>query len=114
MQPQDPAKFSLTSETLEVFDSEQVGNERYPNFSNWCNGPYSPGSYPFATAADAGVADLSNSMHVTRPPRSQTTDTSWVVVSPPDEKQDLIADYICGAGAIFYDMPAEPNEFDVR
>ncbi|KAK8140249.1 hypothetical protein PG984_000315 [Apiospora sp. TS-2023a] len=112
MQPQDPSKFSLTSETLEVFDREQVGNEQYPNVSHWRTGPYSPGSYPFVVAT---AADLSDSMYVAEPARSHATDASWVMVAPPDQKRDRFDESICGAGAIFYDMPAEPawNEFDV-
>ncbi|KAK7923378.1 hypothetical protein PG985_007449 [Apiospora marii] len=115
MQPQDPTKFSLTSETLKVFDNEQGGHEQYPNVPHWRTGPYSPGSYPFAATAVA-AADLSDSMYATKPARSQATDGSWVLVTPSDERQDRFDESICGAGAMFYDMPAEPawNEYDVR
>lgn len=115
MQPQDPTKFSLTSETLRVFDNEQGVNEQYPNVPHWCTGPYSPGSYPFP-ANTVAAANLSDSMYVTRPARSQATDGSWVLVAPSDERQDRFDESICGAGAMFHDMPAEPdwNESDVR
>ncbi|KAK8050653.1 hypothetical protein PG994_012383 [Apiospora phragmitis] len=114
MGAQDPAKLALTSETLKVFDDlEQGGNEHYPHVANWCTGPYNPGNEPFTIAT---AADLSDSMCVTGPARSQATDASWVVVSAPDEKLDRIAENISGAGSLFNDIPAEPawDEYDVR
>ncbi|KAK8087959.1 hypothetical protein PG997_002920 [Apiospora hydei] len=113
MQAQDPAKYSLTPETLEVFNHEQGGHEHYPNFSNWCSGTYNPGAQPYAIA-DAATTGPGYSTYATRTARSQATDTSWVVVSTPDERQDRIAENISGAGALFYDIPAEPawNDYD--
>ncbi|KAK8055543.1 hypothetical protein PG993_000770 [Apiospora rasikravindrae] len=113
MQPHDPAKYSLTSETLDVFNHEQGGHEHYPNFSNWCSGTYNPGNQSYAIADAA--ADPGYSMYATRPARSHATDASWTFVSAPDEKQDRISENINGAGALFYDTPTEPtwNEYDM-